>query len=169
MSQHAPGWYPDPQGGPQQRWWDGSKWTDATRPLASQQPQQPQVIVQKSRAGRIALFIVLGILGLGVLGVVGCVALIGAGVDEAAEELEARGITRAEFDSIEQGMTQEEVESQLGPPEDSQEFEQQIPELQDQPSKSSCIYYPESGKPLFEGDSFQLCFDEGKLTSKNAY
>jgi hypothetical protein len=25
-----PGWYPDPAGGPGQRWWDGYAWTDAT-------------------------------------------------------------------------------------------------------------------------------------------
>lgn len=32
-SQHAPGWYPDPSGGTQLRWWDGSAWTgDVHRP-----------------------------------------------------------------------------------------------------------------------------------------
>lgn len=36
------GWYPDPQGDPQQlRWWDGSQWTQHTNP-AQQVPQQPQ-------------------------------------------------------------------------------------------------------------------------------
>lgn len=25
----APGWYPDPQGGPSFRFWDGTRWTDA--------------------------------------------------------------------------------------------------------------------------------------------
>jgi uncharacterized membrane protein YhaH (DUF805 family) len=30
----AAGWYPDPQGAPAQRWWNGLAWTAATRPLA---------------------------------------------------------------------------------------------------------------------------------------
>lgn len=27
----APGWYADPQGGERMRWWDGYRWTDASR------------------------------------------------------------------------------------------------------------------------------------------
>ena len=36
MSEHSgypgapPGWYPDPAGGPGQRWWNGYAWTEAT-------------------------------------------------------------------------------------------------------------------------------------------
>jgi hypothetical protein len=37
-----PGWHPDPSGTPQQRWWNGTVWTDATRPYDAPQPQQPQ-------------------------------------------------------------------------------------------------------------------------------
>ena len=28
MSNNPSGWYPDPSGRPQQRWWDGNTWTD---------------------------------------------------------------------------------------------------------------------------------------------
>ena len=28
MSNNPSGWYPDPSGRPQQRWWDGAAWTD---------------------------------------------------------------------------------------------------------------------------------------------
>jgi hypothetical protein len=34
-----PGWYPDPAGGPGQRWWDGYAWTDAT--VLPHQPPPP--------------------------------------------------------------------------------------------------------------------------------
>lgn len=127
----------------------------------------------KQKRGRSFMKVLLAVVLGGLVLIVGCVALIGAGINEGVEEAEkeqdAKGITMSEFRSIKQGTTQDDVESQLGPPEDSQEFENQIPELQDQPARSSCIYYPEKGKPLFEGRSFQFCFDEGKLTSKNAY
>ena len=46
MSEHSgypgapPGWYPDPAGGPGQRWWDGYAWTEATV-LPVQPPPPP--------------------------------------------------------------------------------------------------------------------------------
>jgi hypothetical protein len=154
----APGWYPDPQR-PGLRYWDGTKWTD--------QYQAPSARGRGFFRGR--LLVTLGVLLGGTLLVGGCVAIIGIGADEAQKERNRKGINQSEFDSIQQGMSQQEVEQRLGPPKDSQEFEQNIPELQDQPFRSSCIYYPEKNQPLFEGQSFQFCFDEGKLTSKNAY
>lgn len=33
----APGWYADPSAPTQLRWWDGTKWTDQTQPLVSEQ------------------------------------------------------------------------------------------------------------------------------------
>jgi hypothetical protein len=36
------GWYPDPAGSPQLRWWDGSAWTAQLAPLPSPSPVPPQ-------------------------------------------------------------------------------------------------------------------------------
>ncbi|MGI8666138.1 MAG: DUF2510 domain-containing protein [Jatrophihabitans sp.] len=33
MTEIVAGWYPDPAGGPLNRWWDGRQWTAATVPL----------------------------------------------------------------------------------------------------------------------------------------
>jgi hypothetical protein len=72
--------------------------------------------------------------------------VIGGGGGEEEE-----GITLREFRSVQLGTSQEDIERRFGTPEDTQEFEQQIPELQDTPARSSCIYYPERGQPIFEG------------------
>ncbi|MFI9558694.1 DUF2510 domain-containing protein [Nonomuraea endophytica] len=41
-SQTPAGWYPDPYGSPQLRWWDGNQWTDATHA----QEQTPPTLVE---------------------------------------------------------------------------------------------------------------------------
>jgi hypothetical protein len=163
--QAAPGWYANPQG-PGQRYWDGAKWTEQYQPAPGQAAAPPK----KDRNWlKGCLLVTLGVFLAGALLIGGCAALFSAGVDEAEKEQNKTGITLSEFRSIKQGTTQDDVEAQLGEPENSQEFEQQIPEIQDQPAQSSCIYYPEKNKELFEGRSFQFCFDEGRLTAKNAY
>ena len=115
------------------------------------------------------LKVMLGVILGGVVLIVGCSALFAAGVDEAEDERQEKGITARQFRSIEQGTSESAVRARFGEPEDAQEFEQNIPELQTGTQRSSCIYYPEKGEPLFEGESFQFCFDDGKLTGKNAY
>jgi hypothetical protein len=40
-----PGWYPDPNGTPQERWWNGDVWTDATRPYDAPQPMPTMAMV----------------------------------------------------------------------------------------------------------------------------
>lgn len=112
------------------------------------------------------LKVVLGIIVGGLVLIGGCVAIIGGAVDEAEDEAQEHAITRSEFNSIGQGATQSAVEKQLGDPEDSQEFEQRFGK---KAQGSSCIYYNEEGQDLFEGESYQLCFTDGKLDSKNVY
>jgi hypothetical protein len=43
-SSPPPGWYPDPSGGPSQRYWDGTRWTDAFLPAAAEQPTATQPV-----------------------------------------------------------------------------------------------------------------------------
>lgn len=163
--QAAPGWYQDPQG-PGQRYWDGQQWTEHRAPAAP--PPPPTAASREKKGGGTVWKVMLGVvLGFCVV-IVGCVAVLGSAVEEADEEQRKKGITMEQFRAVPQGSTQEEVEAELGTPEDAQEFEQEIPELNTN-QRSSCIYYPEKGKGIGEGRSFQLCFDNGKLTSKNAY
>lgn len=117
---------------------------------------------------RTGLKIFAAIIAAGLVLIVGCAVLVGSAVDDVENEAQQHAITKAQFDSIPQGTSQAEVEKRLGEPEDSQEFEQQS-YFKKATQNSSCIYYNEKGKELFEGASFQFCFTEGKLDSKNAY
>lgn len=117
---------------------------------------------------RTGLKIFAGICLAGLVLIVGCAVLIGSAAKDVSDEAQKHSITKAQFDAVQQGTTQAALEKQLGTPEDSQEFEQKG-FGQNAPQGSSCIYYNEKGKGLFEGSSFQFCFTEEKLDSKNAY
>jgi hypothetical protein len=153
------GWYPDPENPGGQRYWDGRGWTEnrVGYPAAP-----PATAVPKRRSGfKIFLIVASAIIVAIVVLVVGCAALIGAGVDSAVEESNEHAITKAQYDSIENGMSRSEVEDELGPPGDAQDFD-----LEGLPD-SSCIYYNETDELL--GNYFQFCFDDDELTSKSAY
>ncbi|GEM_PF-3521102 len=54
MGSPSAGWYPDPQEGGAQRWWDGQRWTEAVRRVAGAQapgPPEPAVGSQQGSRG----------------------------------------------------------------------------------------------------------------------
>jgi hypothetical protein len=82
----TPGWYADPNGGPDLRWWDGTAWSEHTSPPpvaapaapAVSPPPAPQTFAPPGQGGsNRSLFIVLGALLAVVVGVGAFVALQG--------------------------------------------------------------------------------------------
>jgi hypothetical protein len=55
-----PGWYPDPDGQPVLRWWDGGDWTDDTRLLPAARTAPPA----GDPAGRYRGYFVLAVAGV---------------------------------------------------------------------------------------------------------
>jgi hypothetical protein len=82
------GWYPDPSGGPGQRYWDGTAWTEPPPTTAQQQPS-PEGFARgaQQRNGLGIAALILGIIGAlsglipilfwlaGILGVIGLTRL----------------------------------------------------------------------------------------------
>lgn len=116
------------------------------------------------------LKVALGMLLASLVLIVGCVALIGGAANEVSETLtteqNTNAITLEEYRAVEIGSKRSEVEADLGEPADKQEFESEG-FLEDEPQSSSCIYYNRQGGDI--GEAFQFCFDENRLTSKNAF
>lgn len=125
----------------------------------------------KSYKKRTGLKIFAGLVAVGLVGIIGCSVLIVGGVNQAVNDLNAEqkkhAITHKQFKALDVGMTQKEVRSSLGKaPESRQSFESEG-FLSEEPARSSCIYYNKAGGEFL--DTYQLCFDDEKLTSKNDY
>jgi hypothetical protein len=149
----APGWYPNPQG-PGQRYWDGQKWADSY-----QAPQEPQ----RKRRGGTVWKIMLGVFLGGALLIGGCVALIGAGIEDAEKEEQEKAITNAQARSVKLGTSKSRIIARFGQPDSTQESENEGL------GRDSCIYYPIKGGTLAV-DRWQFCFDNrDRLTSKNRF
>ena len=116
---------------------------------------------------RTVVKIVLGILIAGVLLIAGCVALMGAGINEASKDFDRQqnknAITNSQARQIKNGTTKAEVVDQLGPPRDTQEGETEGL------GKDQCLYWNVKGGEALT--SWQFCFRGGgssaKLESKN--
>ena len=111
----------------------------------------------KGVAHGIGTLIKVGVL---VVIVIVVVAAIGLGKSASDSQKKSDAVT-ANIGMISMGMTKDQVISILGTPEDQQHFESQFAGTQ---STSDCIYYGS-----LSSTSYQFCFDNGKLTSKNTY
>ena len=125
----------------------------------------------KSYKRRTLLKVFLGLSLAGLVFIVACSALVLSAAEEVGKELDAQqaehAITPAQFDALKLGASEDSVIRTLGKePEDRQDFES-VGVLDDEPSNSTCIYYNRAGGTF--GDVYQLCFDNGRLQSKNAY
>ena len=155
-----PGWYPDPEGGPRRRWWDGTRWSEH---LEGVQPVGPPGPPRYSGAGwKIALAVFLALS----LGIAGCFALvIDVGVNEVRKELRRHAITPEQFRSVERGARRSSVIEQLGvPPLAPGSFDDaNVPA---EARRDSCIVYSQKGTTL---GFYEFCFRRGRLRTKRAY
>jgi Protein of unknown function (DUF2510) len=169
--QQPPGWYPNPEG-PGQRYWDGTSWTEQVQGQPAPQappPAQAGTPKKESNLLRNCLIAAVAVLLLAGLAIGGCVALIGGAADEVGDEIEKsqnrNAITNTQARQLEIGTRRSVVEERFGPPENTQEGENEGL------GRDSCIYYNIKGGSI--GDQWQFCFEgsgrNGKLRSKNRY
>jgi predicted small secreted protein len=103
--------------------------------------------------------IALGIVTLWVLAVVigGCATGNGSGPDLSGSDTSNTDAVAAHWQEIHYGMSKDEVTALIGTPDDSQHMESQG-------YSSDCIYYGSLSLT-----SYQFCFENGSLDSKNQY
>jgi hypothetical protein len=175
QGQAQPGWYPDPSGpAGQRRWWDGTRWTEHTQGAAGAPgaPAAPaaQAAAPSSSGGGTSnalkiILIVLGVLALlTVGGCVACAALVGETADDVGREFERElerqqnlnAITTEQYEAVELGTRRSEVRKRLGEPAN-----------EERTGGTDCMTYNRREGDL--GDTFQFCFEDGRLDTKNAY
>ena len=90
----------------------------------------------------------------------GCAVLVGSAFDSAEKESQKGAITHEQYKNVKKGTTIKQMKKEFGKPSDEQNTE--VDGL-----KMDCIYYPVKGGEML--DSYQFCFDNGKLSSKSKY
>jgi len=183
MSTTPPSWSSDPYGRHEQRYFDGSSWTEHVSdagvqgtdppggvaapprppayPAAGMQPQMAPKKKAKWPWVLLGVFVVFG------LGIVGCVAVVGTAAHEVAKSISSEqakhAISQSQFDVMPLGTPKAAVIAGLGKqPEDTSSFSSANGNVKVQ---SDCIYYWETGVTF--GHYYQFCFNgAGSLASK---
>jgi len=182
-SERSAGWFADPTGRYEHRYWDGARWTDQVshrgepsvdpagtepspprdRPSGSTWDPPPAPTSRRA-AWPWALAAALLAFTIGVGGCIAVSAIVASRVgDELTQRRDRHAITMSAYDDIEVGMTRREVIALLGK-EPQSTSELVVDGVAERPG-TECISYLEEGDILFP--SFQFCFDgDGILTSK---
>ena len=97
MSNPVQGWYADPEGSDQLRWWDGTQWSDQFRPAPTGAPAQVPAATKPTAAKPTAAkpkaqppasqLITTGILGILIFFFIAGAALAGSAYVSAGEDL----------------------------------------------------------------------------------
>jgi hypothetical protein len=118
------------------------------------------------RGGLIKFLVVMGLV---VVFVVGCSVLLrsggsggGGGTDEEAE---LSTMTFQQFNAVQNGITQKELEDEFGPVV-PRETVVSAGVIADDPLTANCVYY-KADPPTF-GEWFEFCFEGGQLVNKNS-
>ena len=117
------------------------------------------------RGGLIKFLIVMGLV---VVFIVGCSVLLrsgGSGGGSTEGEAELTTITFQQFNSVQLGITQDELEDEFGPVV-PRETVVSAGVISDDPLTANCVYY-KANPPTF-GEWFEFCFEGGQLVNKNS-
>ena len=108
MTNIPAGWFPDPEGGQGERWWDGTKWTNQTSASSTSVPPPPpaggwaqplNAYTKKSNAGLSLGLSIAGIMCCGPLSIAGMImgkSEMNA-IDNGLTDPRSRGTAKAAF------------------------------------------------------------------------
>ena len=117
------------------------------------------------RGGLIKFVIVMALV---LVFVVGCSVLLRSGSSDGGgteEEAELTTMTFQQFNAVQNGITQKELEDEFGPVV-PRETVVSAGVISDDPLTANCVYY-KADPPTF-GEWFEFCFEGGQLVNKNS-
>lgn len=180
-----PGFYPDPLGSRRARWWDGASWTPRIGLVVPAGAPQGKAVPPPTKRCRhcgvesetfdqdcpncgrsygtsrsviVAAVIAACLAGILLLG--GCAVLVGVALNEAKDEIDESAITRAQYESIQLGVSERSVRARLGDPLSEESFNR--PRL-------DCLYYARDDGGILDSWDFEFCFRGDVLYSKSVH